>query len=56
MVPLKRFGENSLVNFPGTQFQTKDASMMVLIKSSILGKLWTRNPLKKSSAYEREIR
>jgi hypothetical protein len=46
VVLLESVGENFVISFPGSQFQAQ-ASMNLLIKSSLLGHFWTGNLLKK---------
>jgi hypothetical protein len=45
VVPLQIVGENFVVNFPGTQFQTQEASVNIVRKSGLLGHFWTINLL-----------
>jgi hypothetical protein len=46
VVQLESVGENFVVNFPGSQFQAKQESINLLIKSGLLGHLRTINLLK----------
>jgi hypothetical protein len=54
VVPLESAGENFVVNFPGSQFKAQQASRNLLIKSGILGRLWTRSLLKKHCVLTKE--
>jgi hypothetical protein len=45
VVPLDKVGEHLIANFPGTQFQTQQASMNLLRKSEPLDHLWTSSLL-----------
>jgi hypothetical protein len=46
-----------IVNFPGSQFQTQQASVNFVVKSGLLDDFWTRNLLKKKpSVYRRKTR
>jgi hypothetical protein len=50
MVSPESMGKNFVINFPGLQFQAEHTFMNLLMKSDLLGHLWTRNPLKPKCA------
>jgi hypothetical protein len=55
MVLLESVRENLVVNFLGTQFQAKKASMNVLRNSGPLGHFWTKTCEKTQCAYQEKL-